>query len=54
MHTGSESSSSYAHGYFEYLAPDPSTTIHDVYWVYEWENSNFYNMLVFEWQITAA
>jgi hypothetical protein len=25
MHTGSESSLSYAHGYSEYLAPDPST-----------------------------
>jgi hypothetical protein len=54
MHTDSESSSSYAHGYSEYLAPDPSTTIHDVQWVHEWENPEFYNMLVSEWQTTTA
>jgi hypothetical protein len=52
MHTGSDSS--YAHGYSKYLAPDPSTTIHDVQWVYEWENLDFYNILVSEWQTTSA
>jgi hypothetical protein len=30
MHTGNDSSSFYTHGYFEYLVPDPSATIHDV------------------------
>jgi hypothetical protein len=54
MHTCSDSSSSYAHGYSEYLVPDTSTTIHDMHWVYEWENPDFYNMLVSEWQTTAA
>jgi hypothetical protein len=52
MHTGGDLS--YAHGYSEYLAPDPFTIIHDVQWVYEWENPDFYTMLVSEWQTTAA
>jgi hypothetical protein len=30
IQSGSESSLSYAHGYPAYLAPDPSTVIHDV------------------------
>jgi hypothetical protein len=54
IQSGSESSSSYAHGYPEYLAPDPSTVVHDVRWVYEWESPEFYSMLVFEWQTTTA
>jgi hypothetical protein len=54
IQSGSESSSSYAHGYLEYLAPDPSTVIHDVQWVYEWENPEFYYMLVSEWQTTTT
>jgi hypothetical protein len=54
MHTCSESPSSYAHGYSEYLALDSSETIHDVQWVYEWENPEFYSMLVSEWQIIAT
>jgi hypothetical protein len=49
IQSGSESFSSYAHGYPKYLAPDLSTVIHDVQWVYEWESPNFYSMLVFEW-----
>jgi hypothetical protein len=49
MQPGRESSSSYAHDYSEYLAPNPSTTIHDVQWVYEWENPKFYSILVSEW-----
>jgi hypothetical protein len=51
---GSESSGSYAHGYLEYLALDSSTVVHDMQWVYEWESSKFYSMLVFEWQTTTA
>jgi hypothetical protein len=35
IQSGSEFLSSYAHGYPEYLAPDPSTALHDVQWVYE-------------------
>jgi hypothetical protein len=45
IQSSSESSSSYTHGYPEYFAPDLSTVIHDVKWVYEWENSEFYSML---------
>jgi hypothetical protein len=48
IQSGSESSSSYTYGYPEYLAPDPSTVVHDVQWVYEWENPEFYSMLVSE------
>jgi hypothetical protein len=48
IQSGSESSSSYAHGYPEYLAPDPSTIVHDVQWVYEWESLKFYSMLISE------
>jgi hypothetical protein len=54
IQSGSESSSSYAHGYPEYLSPDPSTIVHDVQWVYEWESPEFYSMLISEWQSTAA
>jgi hypothetical protein len=54
IQSGSESSSSYAHGYPEYLAPDPSTVVHVVQWVYEWKSLKFYSMLVSEWQTTAA
>jgi hypothetical protein len=32
IQSGSESSSSYAHGYPEYLTPDLSTVVHDVQW----------------------
>jgi hypothetical protein len=39
IQSGSESFSSYAHGYPKYLAPDPSTVVHDVQWVYECESS---------------
>jgi hypothetical protein len=46
MHTCIDSS--YAHGYSEYLAPNPSTIIYYVQWVYEWENPDFYNVLVSE------
>jgi hypothetical protein len=48
IQSGSESFSSYAHGYLKYLAPDPSTVVHDVQWVYEWESPKFYSMLVSE------
>jgi hypothetical protein len=51
---GSESLSSYAHEYPEYLALDPSTVVHDVQWVYEWKNPEFYSMLVSEWQTTGV
>jgi hypothetical protein len=54
LQLGSESSSFYAHGYLEYLSPDPSTTVHDVQWVYEWESPEFYSMLVSESQTIAA
>jgi hypothetical protein len=50
IQSGSESSSSYAHGYPEYLAPNPSTVVHNVQWVYEWESSKFYSILVSKWQ----
>jgi hypothetical protein len=46
MQLGSESSSSYAYGYPEYLAPDPSMVVHDVQLVYEWESPEFYSMLI--------
>jgi hypothetical protein len=36
----------YAHGFDKYIATDPSQMVHNVQWVYEWENSDFYNMLV--------
>ena len=48
------SGSSYAHGHDDYLAPDPSSIVQEVQWVYEWENPEFYNMLVSQWQTTAA
>jgi hypothetical protein len=48
IQSGSESLSSYAHGYPKYLTADPSTIIHDVQWIYEWENPEFYSMLVSE------
>jgi hypothetical protein len=35
------------------MAPDPSQLVQDVQWVYEWENLDFYNMLVQQWQTTA-
>jgi hypothetical protein len=54
MQSGSESSPSYVHGYPTYLAPDPSTVVHDVQWVYEWESLKFYSMLISEWQTTSA
>jgi hypothetical protein len=53
IQSGSESSY-YAHGYPEYLAPDLSTVVHDVQWVYKWDSPEFYSMLVSEWQTTAA
>jgi hypothetical protein len=40
------SSMSYSYVFDIYMAPDPSQMIQDVQWVYEWENPNFYNMLV--------
>jgi hypothetical protein len=43
IQSGNESSSSYAHGYTEYLTPDSSTILHDVQWVYEWESPKFYS-----------
>jgi hypothetical protein len=49
IQSGNESSSFYAHGYLKYLAPDPSTVVYYVQWVYEWESPDFYSMLVSEW-----
>jgi hypothetical protein len=43
------SSAPYAHRFDTYMAPDPSQLVQDVQWVYEWENSDFYNMLVQQW-----
>jgi hypothetical protein len=54
MQSGNELSLSYTHGYPEYLAPDLSTTVHDVQWVYEWKSPDFYSMLVSEWQTTVV
>jgi hypothetical protein len=36
----------YVHGFDTYMPPDPSQLIQDVQWVYEYENPEFYNMLV--------
>jgi hypothetical protein len=36
----------YAHGFNTYMAPDPSQLVQDVQWVYRYENSELYNMLV--------
>jgi hypothetical protein len=40
------SSKPYAHGFDTYMAHDPSQIVNDVQWMYEWENLNFYNILV--------
>jgi hypothetical protein len=40
------SSTPYAHGFDTYMTPDPSQLIQDVQWVYEYENPEFYNMLL--------
>jgi hypothetical protein len=32
------------------MTPDPSQLVQDVQWVYEYENSEFYNILVQQWQ----
>jgi hypothetical protein len=44
----------YAHRFDTYMAPDPSQMVQDVQWAYEYENIEFYNILVQQWQITAA
>jgi hypothetical protein len=54
IQSSSEDSSSYAHGYPKYLAPDLSTVVHEVQWVYEWESIKFYSMLVSECQTTST
>jgi hypothetical protein len=36
------------------MALDPSQLVQNVQWVYEYENSEFYNILVQQWQIAAA
>jgi hypothetical protein len=36
----------YAHGFDSYVAPDPSQLVQNMQWVYEYENPEFYNMLV--------
>jgi hypothetical protein len=43
------SSEPYVHGFDKYIASDPSQMVHNVQWVYEWENPYFYNMLVQQW-----
>jgi hypothetical protein len=40
------SSTPYAHDFDSYMAPDPSQLVQNVQWVYEYENPEFYNMLV--------
>jgi hypothetical protein len=37
---------SYAHGFDTYMTPDPLQLVQDVQWVYEYENLDFYNILV--------
>jgi hypothetical protein len=36
----------YAYGFDTYMTSDSSQMVQDVQWVYEYENSEFYNMLV--------
>ena len=49
----SGSQSPYAHGGSEYAMPHPTTQPSPT-WVYEWQDPSFYNMMVSEWQTTAA
>jgi hypothetical protein len=39
-------SESYAHGFDTYMTFDLSQLVQDVQYAYEWENLDFYNMLV--------
>jgi hypothetical protein len=36
----------YVHVFDTYMTPDPSQLVQDMQWVYEYENPEFYNMLV--------
>jgi GTP cyclohydrolase I len=36
------------------MALDPSQLVQNVQWINEYENPEFYNMLVQQWQTTAA
>jgi hypothetical protein len=40
------SSEPYANVFDTYMPPDPSQMVHDMECVYEWENPDFYNILV--------
>jgi hypothetical protein len=40
------SSEPYAHVFDTYMSPDPSQMVHDMQYVYEWENPDFYNILM--------
>jgi hypothetical protein len=48
------SSAPYAHGFNSYMAPYPSQLVQNMQWVYEYENPEFYNMSVQQWQTTIA